>query len=495
MDRPQFLYRIIEWLRDGYPDGVPHGDYIPLVALLRRQLTDDEVTQVSAGLIRKSPRTPEAISKIDAAIAITKVTHELPHEDDIARVRRHLECSGWPFDDSLPQARTEHGTRTLLPLPLPAGPAALSRRDELLAIIEGSASFVPVSENAPETASLTGALGLGRPIDGSISLVVSTSGTTGTPKGAQHTPSTLTASARATEARLGGPGSWLLALPPHHIAGLQVLLRALRSGYEPTVLDLSDGFVPEAFADALDNLDGPRRYTSLVPTQLHKVLDSPRATAVLAAADGLLVGGAATPDSLLQRAIEAGLPIIRTYGMSETAGGCVYDGVPLDGVRIAIDEPDADGIGRVLIGGSVVAHGYRNLPGHPAFTDPGWFRTDDLGRLDSDGVLTIIGRADEAITTGGLTVVPQVVEAVILDDPAVADCAVVGLPDERLGEKVVVFVTPSGVTAVDAGRIRGAVTERLGRYAAPREVIEVSDLPRRGPGKVDRLALRARFAS
>ncbi|GAB83803.1 DUF3349 domain-containing protein [Gordonia rubripertincta] len=98
MDRPQLLYRIIEWLRTGYPDGVPQGDYIPLVALLRRQLSEDEVQEVSSRLIRQSPPPPEPISKIDAAVAITKVTRELPHEDDIARVRRHLESSGWPFD-------------------------------------------------------------------------------------------------------------------------------------------------------------------------------------------------------------------------------------------------------------------------------------------------------------------------------------------------------------------------------------------------------------
>ena len=99
MDRPQFLKRVVEWLRAGYPNGVPQDDYIPLVALLRRQLSDAEAESVSTDLIRESPPPPERISKIDAGVKITEITHELPHEADIARVRKHLEASGWPFDD------------------------------------------------------------------------------------------------------------------------------------------------------------------------------------------------------------------------------------------------------------------------------------------------------------------------------------------------------------------------------------------------------------
>ncbi len=272
-----------------------------------------------------------------------------------------------------------------------------------------------------------------------------------------------------------------------------MLLRALAAGHIPAVLDLSSGFDPDALADAFDRFEGPRRYTSLVPTQLVKVLDSPRATAALADVDALLVGGAATPQPLLHRAIEAGIPIVRTYGMSETAGGCVYDGIPLHGMQITLDGASADGIGRVELTGPMVAHGYRLLPDHPAFATPGTFRTDDLGRVD-DGVLRIIGRADEAISSGGLTILPQVVEAVIVEDPAVAECAVIGLPDERLGEKVVAVVVESDSGSVDAQRLRDAVTDRLDRYAAPREVIVVDALPLRGPGKVDRRALRTRLA-
>ncbi|MFW0795313.1 o-succinylbenzoate--CoA ligase [Gordonia sp. CPCC 205515] len=370
----------------------------------------------------------------------------------------------------------------------------LERIDVLQAALAGEVAFLPVPDESTEAARLSEALAVGAPIGDDISLVVSTSGTTGTPKGAQHTPNSLAASAQATHSYLGGDGIWLLALPPHHIAGLQVLLRSLRAGFTPSVLDLRDGFDPSVFARAVHDLDGPHRYSSLVPGQLLKALDAPDAVRALRELDGLLIGGAATPLPLQRRAADEGVPIVRTYGMSETAGGCVYDGVPLDGVTIRIDDPNPDGVGRVVLGGSVVAHGYRNQPQHPAFAEPGWFRTDDLGRVDEHGVLSIVGRADEAISSGGLTIVPQVVEAVIVEDPAVAECAVVGMPDERLGERVVAFVVAADGQHVNADRIRGAVAERLEKYAAPREVVVIDSLPLRGPGKVDRRALREQRA-
>lgn len=307
-----------------------------------------------------------------------------------------------------------------------------------------------------------------------------------------HTAATLAASAAATEDRLGGPGGWVLALPAHHIAGMQVLLRCLRAGFTPVVVDVGAGFAPTDLVRALDRVDGPRRYTSLVPTQLVKVLDDPEAVAALREVDAILVGGAATPAPLQARAVDAGLPIVRTYGMSETGGGCVYDGIPLPGVRIRLESP-VDGVGRVALSGPMVALGYRNRPDHPAFATPGEFLTDDLGRVD-DGVLGIVGRADEAITTGGLTVVPQVVEAAVLADPTVAECAVVGLPDDRLGEKVVAVVVAARDAVVRAEAVQSVVRDRLDRAAVPREVIVVEELPSRGPGKVDRSALRARYS-
>ncbi len=303
-----------------------------------------------------------------------------------------------------------------------------------------------------------------------------------------HSAASVAASIDATHEHLGGPGGWLLALPPHHIAGLQVLLRSLRAGIEPVTVDVSGGFDPDALVRALAAMSSDRRYTSLVPTQLIKVLENPSATAALADVDAVLVGGGATPMPLRERAIAAGIPIVRTYGMSETCGGCVYDGIALRGARIRID---GDAPGRVCLGGPMVASGYRGLPDHPAFAEPGWFGTDDLGIVDPDGVLAIVGRADEAISSGGLTIVPQVVEAAILFDPAVSECAVLGLPDDRLGEKVVAAVVARPGASPTAESVRAAVARQLDRTAIPREVFVVDDLPRRGPGKVDRAALRA----
>lgn len=359
------------------------------------------------------------------------------------------------------------------------------------ALLSGNAAYLPLPDtDSNEARNLVESLGAGAQIDDAVTLVVSTSGTTGRPKGAMHTRDTLRASADATAEILGGRGAWMLTLPPHHIAGLQVMLRSLAAGHDPVIVDVSSGFDPACVRPAVDALDGPRRYTSLVPVQLRKALESPEATAALAELDAILVGGAATPTPLARQALDAGLTIVRTYGMSETAGGCVYDGVPLRGTEVRIDSPDADGVGRVLLGGATVACGYRNLPNHPAFAEPGWFRTDDLGVVD-DGVLRIVGRADEAISTGGLTVIPQIVEALIGALPTVADCAVVGLSDDRLGERVVAAVVPAPDAAPPTlDEVRERVTESLDKYAAPREVFVLDALPRRGPGKVDRRRLR-----
>ncbi|ORW39206.1 o-succinylbenzoate--CoA ligase [Mycobacterium paraense] len=334
------------------------------------------------------------------------------------------------------------------------------------------------------------ALRAGEAIDDDVALVVATSGTTGAPKGALLTAAALTASATATHQRLGGPGAWLLALPPHHIAGLQVLVRSVLAGSAPVELDVSGGFDVGELPAAVRRLGSGRRYTSLVAAQLAKALADPAAAAALAELDAVLLGGGPAPRPILDAAAAAGIAVVRTYGMSETAGGCVYDGVPLDGVRVRVG---ADG--RIVIGGATLAKGYRNPVDPDPFAEPGWFYTDDLGAVSESGVLTVLGRADDAISTGGLTVLPQPVEAALGTHPAVGDCAVFGVPDDRLGQRVVAaIVVRDGSDAPTLQALRTHLAGTLDATAAPRELHVVEALPRRGIGKVDRAALVRRFA-
>lgn len=361
---------------------------------------------------------------------------------------------------------------------LPALHAVLDGRDSAL---------TPITPDAEP--SMLAALRMGEPVDDDVALVVTTSGTTGAPKGALLTGAALLASATATQDRLGGPGRWLLALPPHHVAGIQVLVRSLVAGTTPVQLDVATGFDIDRLPAAIAELGSGRRYTSLVATQLAKALTAPAATAALADLDAVLLGGGPAPQPILDAAMAAGVRVVRTYGMSETAGGCVYDGVPLSGVRLRIGDD-----GRIALGGPTLATGYRNPVDPDPFAEAGWFITDDLGALDVSGTLTVLGRADDAISTGGLTVLPGPVEAVLATHPAVAECAVFGVADDRLGQRVTAAVVVAGATPPTLEALRAHVAESLDVTAAPRELHIVAALPRRGIGKLDRKALARRFS-
>jgi o-succinylbenzoate---CoA ligase len=307
------------------------------------------------------------------------------------------------------------------------------------------------------------------------------------------------ASASATHDRLGGPGRWLLALPAQHVAGVQVLVRSLVTGDEPGVLDLTHGFTPPGFAAAASALTGARRYTALVPTQLVRLLDAGGdGLRELARFDAVLVGGAGTAPSVLERAAAAGVRVVTTYGASETSGGCVYDGVPLDGVRVRIEE----GLGRVLLGGPTLARGYRGGDGR--IIDDGafvadeagerWWRTADAGRLDG-GRLRVLGRLDDAVLTGGVTVLPAAVEAVLLRTPGIAEALVTGVDDPEWGRRVVAAVVPApGAPAPALADVRNRVAAELGPAAAPRQLLVLDALPLVGVGKPDRAAV-ARLAA
>ena len=230
---------------------------------------------------------------------------------------------------------------------VPTGPEVVDvLLPALAAALDGGPPLLPLPPGPPAVVeALLAALRPDRPLDDpEVALVVPTSGSTGEPKGALLTAAAVHASARATHDRLGGPGRWLLALPPTHVAGLMVLARSLDAGTEPVAVDRTGPFDPDRFAAAAAGLpDDAPRYVSLVPAQLRLLLD---AGTDLTGFDAVLLGGAAAAPALLDRARAAGVAVVTTYGMSETCGGCVYDGVPLDGVEVGID-PD----GRIRLGG------------------------------------------------------------------------------------------------------------------------------------------------
>lgn len=386
-------------------------------------------------------------------------------------------------------------------LPLPVGTGAGPVADAMAAVsaaLDGSGPAVVPVPDGPAAAAV---LAMARPdvdlehgTDGErVALVVPTSGSTGEAKGALITASALRASATATLDRLGGPGQWLLALPLTHVAGLQVLVRSLLAGVEPVTIERSQGFDPDAFAEGSSQLYGARRYTALVPTQLRRILDGPAAgRAALRSYDAVLVGGAALDDGLRNRAISDGVRVVATYGMSETCGGCVYDGVPLDGVDV-IARPAAP----IRIGGPVVFSGYRLRPDLTAAAlavEDGvrWHLSADHGEVDDSGRLVVLGRLDDLICTGGENVPPAAVESALASDPGVREVLVLGVPDRDWGQRVVAVVVASATGPPDLGQLREHAARALGPYALPRQLVLVDEIPLLASGKPDRtLLLRA----
>ncbi|WP_332644318.1 AMP-binding protein [Aeromicrobium sp.] len=323
--------------------------------------------------------------------------------------------------------------------------------------------------------------------DGGDPIVVRTSGSTGAAKDVVLSHAAVMASAHAALDRLGGPGQWLSAIPATGVGGLQVLVRSIVAGTEP-VFDDEYADLPTAIAA----MTGERRYASLVPTQLHRLADQ---LSVLAGLDAVLIGGAATPATLLAQARDAGVNVIRTYGMSETCGGCVYDGLPLDGVQMRIDEEH-----QVHLAGPMLFDGYGDpeVPTTVSSTGvvDGWFATNDLGEIDDDGRLSITGRSDDVIISGGVNVpLPTVTEA-LRSHEGVGDAIAVGVPDDEWGTRVIAYLVPADAVCLDGLRldeVRDAIEAAgLPRTWAPREVVLVDALPLLPGGKIDREALRRR---
>lgn len=357
--------------------------------------------------------------------------------------------------------------------------------------------------------------------EGTVAVLRSSGSTSGRGHLIAVTAEALRAGARAGEQALGGPGRWVLALPTHHIAGFQILVRSVVGATEPVLVDTSGGFHPHRLAEAITQAArGARAYVSLVPTQLHRVLQSgPAVLGAMRQASAVLVGGAATAPSLQQAARAAGLPLVTSYGMTETCGGCAYDGLPLEGMRVRIMTGHASGAphppshdeepvpGRVEISGPMLAAGYLDQPAETVdgraasgsgfrLDDAGtrWLQTSDLGVI-RDGRLQIVGRVDDVINTGGVKVSPGPVEDLLGAMEGVAEAMVVGIPDARWGQSVVAVVVP---TAPDRPpslpELRAEVIRRLGPPHAPRALVTTTELPTLGPGKRDRRAA-ARLAA
>ena len=386
-----------------------------------------------------------------------------------------------------------------------------------------------------------------------IALVVGTSGSTGTPKRTALTARALAASAAATERFFGSnsdaASQWLLALPAHYIAGAQVLARSVLAGTAPVIarsVTEPVHFSPEVFLQAVERMSSARRFISLVPTQLHKLLESADADPALGAElhealssfTGILLGGAPASADLLAAASALGLNTVTTYGSAETAGGCVYSGHVLPGVRVELvpeegmptapniggkqahEEPvreESVQVGRIWISGAHLASGYIGDTARTAehfFTaEDGtrWYRTDDYGLLSpvaapdsnencSEQRLQVLGRSDDVLISGGVKISARAVATVLEEHPSVREACVVGLPDARWGTAIAAAVTlvPSAGAAATSTEnhpalneelcalLRARCAEKLGAPAAPKQLSILPDFPLTSTGKPDR---------
>lgn len=323
----------------------------------------------------------------------------------------------------------------------------------------------------------------GRPLAAGVAAVVATSGTAGTPKAVELTATGLRAAALATSAALGaGDGDrWLACVPLHGVAGLAIVARSWHTGVPLTV---HDGFDPAAVDPASGH---GATLVSLVPTMLWRLV---AARCDLRGFRRIVVGGGPIPPDLLAEAAELGSCVVTTYGLTETGGGVVHDGHPVDGVAVALGD-GAAGEGEVRLRGPMVMRGYHGDPAATAAAlRDGWLHTGDLGRLAPDGRLRVLGRRDEVIISGGVNVHPVEVEQVLSSHPLVRDVAVRGAHDPEWGQRVVAFVVPRRRTRPPTlGELRDFVRGQLAAAKAPRQLVLVDEVPRSPGGKLLRRSL------
>ncbi len=314
----------------------------------------------------------------------------------------------------------------------------------------------------------------GAEVPGGTALVIATSGSTGPPKGVMIGEAALRHSTRASVQALGCQPDerWLGVLPMHHIAGLQTVLRSRSVGVEA---DLHARFELDALAAT------EARHVALVPTMLHRAVE---AGLDLSRFASVLVGGARLDPELRAAAEDAGGRLVESYGMTETCGGCVYDGRPLPDVEVRLGDGD-----RVLLRGPMLCDGYRAGEQTPRDAD-GWWHTADRGRLSEDGRLEVLGRLDDVVISGGENIPAAEVSAVVASHPAIEDAAVVGVADPEWGERVVaVVVLADGAAPPTLDELRDHVALSLPRRSAPHGLVVTDAIPRDGLGKPDRTTL------
>jgi len=342
-----------------------------------------------------------------------------------------------------------------------------------------------------------------------IAIVSATSGSTGTPKGVLLSKQALEASATAFGNRFGTNNRWVVSMPAHRIAGIMVLVRSWFHN-SPFEIDPSVGgartFESAAFAATTmravreSAADGRALMVSLVPTQIARLLESGSVgIEALQSYDLVLSGAAATPQPMLNRMRELGIKVSVSYGMTETCGGCVFDGRPLDGVKVSLGTKDDVEPGRVTISGPVTASGYRLRPDLDAVSFiSGQVQTHDAGKLDSSGLLHILGRLDDVVTVGGVNVALSAVESLIRNHPAIEDVAVIDLQDELWGSIPIAYVvTRYHITDTSnlISEIQSTIRDQISRAAVPRTVQFVASLPMLDSGKIDRISLRMQAAN
>ena len=313
--------------------------------------------------------------------------------------------------------------------------------------------------------------GLPDQVDDSVALIVESSGSTGTPKRIELSTGALLASAEASAQRIGS-GQWLLALPVNFIGGANVLIRSVVADTQPVIMNTQLPFTAEAFVRGAALMTEPR-YTSLVPAQLAKLAQAAETDAFvfseLRKFEAILLGGQRPDWGIVESLRSKGVNIVISYGMTETAGGCVYDGVPLNGVELSFVE------GRIAIAGPVLAN---QLP------TP--YLTQDLGEL-VDGKLEVMGRADRVIVSGGLKVSLDRVEEAALALPGVEE-VIAQAVNTSWGESV-------GLVYVGSPEVEFSALAEMTIAARPAKVVRVTELPRLSSGKPDLQAAAELLAS